>query len=82
MNFARSLGIPLNPNAAIETLKDMHIKESDIGKINDRYFMICWLIGAIAEATYNVSVEQKPVLGLLPISLKEQKRSLKRLRFL
>ncbi|MFY0778939.1 diacylglycerol kinase family protein [Peribacillus simplex] len=62
-DFARSLGIPMNPDAAIEILKDMHIKESDIGKINDRYFMNVLAVGAIAEATYNVSVEQKTRLG-------------------
>ncbi|PJN88471.1 diacylglycerol/lipid kinase family protein [Bacillus sp. mrc49] len=62
-DFARSLGIPLNPEAAIDIIKDRKMKESDIGKINDRYFMNVLAAGPIAEATYNVSVEQKTRLG-------------------
>lgn len=64
-DFARALHIPLEPVEAIETLKSREVKEADIGKINDRYFMNVLAVGAIAEATYNVSVEQKTRLGSL-----------------
>lgn len=64
-DFARALHIPLDPVEAIETLKSRVVKEADIGKINDRYFMNVLAVGAIAEATYNVSVEQKTRLGSL-----------------
>ncbi len=80
-DFARSLGIPLNPNAAIEILKDMHIKESDIGKINDRYFMNVLAVGAIAEATYNVTVEQKTRLGSLAYFIEGAKAIIKKTPF-
>lgn len=77
-DFARSLGIPLNPNTAIEILKDMHIKESDIGKINDRYFMNVLAVGAIAEATYNVSVDQKTRLGSFAYFIEGAKAMIKK----
>ncbi|MGE7186556.1 diacylglycerol/lipid kinase family protein [Peribacillus sp. NPDC006672] len=77
-DFARSLGIPLNPNTAIEILKDMHIKESDIGKVNDRYFMNVLAVGAIAEATYNVSVDQKTRLGSFAYFIEGAKAMIKK----
>ncbi|MFP3416221.1 diacylglycerol kinase family protein, partial [Bacillus sp. SIMBA_074] len=77
-DFARSLGIPLNPNTASEILKDMHIKESDIGKINDRYFMNVLAVGAIAEATYNVSVDQKTRLGSFAYFIEGAKAMIKK----
>ena len=80
-DFARSLGIPLNPIAAIEILKDMHIKESDIGKINDRYFMNVLAVGAIAEATYNVTVEQKTRLGSFAYFIEGAKAIIKKTPF-
>ncbi|MFD9628498.1 diacylglycerol/lipid kinase family protein [Peribacillus muralis] len=77
-DFARSLGIPLNPEAAIDIIKDREIKESDIGKINDRYFMNVLAVGPIAEATYNVSVEQKTRLGSFAYFLEGAKAVIKR----
>ncbi|MBT2664478.1 diacylglycerol kinase family lipid kinase [Bacillus sp. ISL-4] len=80
-DFARSLRIPLDPNAAIEILKDMHMKESDIGKINDRYFMNVLAVGAIAEATYNVTVEQKTRLGSFAYFIEGAKAIIKKTPF-
>jgi diacylglycerol kinase (ATP) len=64
-DFARALHIPLKPEDAIEMLKNQRTKHADIGKINGRYFMNVLAIGAIAEAAYNVSVEQKTRFGSL-----------------
>ncbi|MFC0189587.1 diacylglycerol/lipid kinase family protein [Fictibacillus aquaticus] len=64
-DFARALNIPLKPEEAIELLKDHGTKAVDIGKINDRYFMNVVAVGALAEATFAVSPEQKTKLGPL-----------------
>ncbi|MFD6207760.1 diacylglycerol/lipid kinase family protein [Peribacillus sp. NPDC060253] len=77
-DFARSLGIPLNPIEAIEIIKDRQIKESDIGKINDHYFMNVLAVGGIAEATYNVSVEQKTRLGSMAYIIEGAKAIIKK----
>ncbi|RCW72013.1 diacylglycerol/lipid kinase family protein [Saliterribacillus persicus] len=65
-DFARALHIPLKPKKAIELIrKSPQATPVDIGKINDTYFMNIIAIGAIAEATFQVSVEQKSKLGPL-----------------
>ncbi|RFU67392.1 diacylglycerol kinase family lipid kinase [Peribacillus saganii] len=62
-DFARALHIPLEPIAAIDLLSKQFIKEVDIGKINNGYFMNVLAIGAIAEASYTVTADQKTKLG-------------------
>ncbi|RFU61042.1 diacylglycerol/lipid kinase family protein [Peribacillus glennii] len=62
-DFARALKIPLEPERALEILSSRHTIPVDIGKINDRYFMNVLAAGAIAEATYAVSPQQKTMLG-------------------
>ena len=64
-DFARALHIPLDAKEAIEVFKQSKVKKVDIGKINDRYFMNVLAVGAIAEATYNVSAKQKTRFGSL-----------------
>ncbi|MGE7767021.1 diacylglycerol/lipid kinase family protein [Peribacillus sp. NPDC096540] len=80
-DFARSLGIPLHPDEAIEMLKVAQIKNADIGKINDRYFMNVLAVGAIAEATYNVTVEQKTRLGSLAYFIEGARTLVKKTSF-
>ncbi|ALS75098.1 diacylglycerol kinase [Planococcus rifietoensis] len=62
-DFARALGISLNPEEAIEGLKTGREKRVDIGKVGDQYFMNILAIGEIAESTYEVEPEQKTKLG-------------------
>ncbi|MDQ0220228.1 diacylglycerol kinase family lipid kinase [Peribacillus cavernae] len=62
-DFARALKIPLEPENALELLSEKHTVPVDIGKINDCYFMNVLAVGAIAEASYAVSAEQKTMLG-------------------
>ncbi|WP_205093612.1 diacylglycerol/lipid kinase family protein [Thalassobacillus pellis] len=64
-DFARALNIPLDPDKAIELLGSDESKKVDIGKFNDRYFVNIVAVGAIAEATYDVTPEQKTKLGPL-----------------
>lgn len=64
-DFARALGISLNPSEAIEALKTGSEKWVDIAKVGGQYFMNILAIGQIAESTYEVSPEQKTKLGAL-----------------
>ncbi|MGE7122094.1 diacylglycerol/lipid kinase family protein [Peribacillus sp. NPDC097264] len=80
-DFARALNIPLDPIKAMEMYTKSAVKEADIGKINNRYFMNVLAVGAIAEATYNVSVEQKTRLGSLSYFLEGAKTLVKKTPF-
>ncbi|KHE72074.1 diacylglycerol kinase family protein [Halobacillus sp. BBL2006] len=64
-DFARALQIPLEPKEAIQSLRSDRSKKVDIGKFNDRYFVNIVAIGSIAEATYEVTPEQKTKFGPL-----------------
>ncbi|GKW46210.1 diacylglycerol kinase family protein [Planococcus sp. NCCP-2050] len=64
-DFARALGISLDPPEAIEALKTGYEKRVDIAKVGDHYFMNILALGQIAESTYEVSPEQKTRLGAL-----------------
>jgi diacylglycerol kinase (ATP) len=80
-DFARALHIPLNPDKAIEMLQNPQVQTADIGKINDRYFMNVLAVGAIAEATYNVTVEQKTRFGSFAYILEGAKALVKKTPF-
>lgn len=62
-DFARALRLPLDPAEAVQVLRHQHIVPVDIGRIDQTYFMNVLAIGAIAEAVYNVSPEQKSMWG-------------------
>ncbi|CAM3903524.1 diacylglycerol/lipid kinase family protein [Mesobacillus thioparans] len=64
-DFARALNIPLDPYKAISILEEQNPRPVDIGKVNESYFANVLAVGAIAEASYNVSAEQKTRLGPL-----------------
>ena len=64
-DFARALGIPLDPHKAIEALKTAQPRFTDIAKAQDKYFMNILAVGQVAENVSNVSVEQKTKLGTL-----------------
>ena len=64
-DFARALGIPLDPLQAIESLKTAQPRFTDIAKAQDQYFMNILAVGQVAENVSNVSVEQKTKLGTL-----------------
>lgn len=64
-DFARALGISLDPEEAIVALKKGTEKKVDIAKVGDMYFMNILAIGDVAESTSAVSTEQKTRLGAL-----------------
>lgn len=64
-DFARALNIPLDPYDAINVLETQETRPVDIGKIDTAYFANVLALGAIAEATYKVTPEQKTRLGSL-----------------
>ena len=64
-DFARAISIPLDPEEALKAAASPNRRKADIGRIESRYFMNVLAVGAIAEATYNVSIEQKTRLGSL-----------------
>lgn len=62
-DFARALGIPLDPKKAIEALKTAKPQFTDIAKVQNHYFMNILAVGQVAEDVSQVSVEQKTKLG-------------------
>ncbi|MCZ8536733.1 diacylglycerol kinase family lipid kinase [Paenisporosarcina quisquiliarum] len=64
-DFARALGIPLDPVKAIEALKTAEPRFADIAKAQNKFFMNILAVGRIAENVSHVSVEQKTKLGAL-----------------
>lgn len=73
-NFARALDIPLRPRKAIEIIKNPVERKVDLGKVNEQYFMNLVNLGAVAEATYEVTPEQKSKLGAIAYFLEGVKR--------
>jgi YegS/Rv2252/BmrU family lipid kinase len=64
-DLARALDIPLDPDEAIDMLKDSKEKEIDIGMVNERYFTNVVSVGNIAKAVHEVESEEKSKLGPL-----------------
>ncbi|MEH7886239.1 diacylglycerol kinase family protein [Bacillus sp. JJ1609] len=62
-DFARALDIPLEPYEAISILEGQETRAVDVGKIDEAYFANVLAVGSIAEASYNVTAEQKTRLG-------------------
>ncbi len=72
-DFARALDIPLDVDEAIDILRSDRSKSVDIGRFNDRYFVNIVAAGAIAEATYEVTPEQKTRFGPLAYMMEGMK---------
>lgn len=62
-DLARALGVPSDPEEAIEALRTAHPTPMDIGKYENGYFMNVIAIGLIAEAVDEVTVEEKTKWG-------------------
>lgn len=63
--WAREVGIPLDNNGAREVLLHGQTRQVDLGKVNDRYFLLMAGIGLDGEVTH--AIEKKPAkrLGVL-----------------
>lgn len=72
-DFARALGIPLEPELAIEALKMTNTRLVDIGQIGDKYFMNIVAVGEIASRVADTTVEQKTKMGSLAYLLEGAK---------
>lgn len=72
-DFARALGIPLEPELAIEALKMTHTQMVDIGQIGDKYFMNIVAVGEIGSRVAETTVEQKTKIGSLAYLLEGTK---------
>ena len=72
-DFARALGVPLEPSIAIEALKMTHTEMVDIGQIGDKYFINIVAVGEIASRVAETTVEQKTKLGSLAYLLEGAK---------
>ncbi|MEI2663103.1 diacylglycerol/lipid kinase family protein [Rossellomorea sp. LJF3] len=73
-DFARALHIPMKPEEAIDIFKHNHVQKTDVGKINDRYFINIVAVGALAEASFSTPVEQKSKLGPLAYIIEGMKK--------
>lgn len=64
-NFARVLGISIEPREAISQLNFDHKKKTDIGKVNDQFFVSTVSVGSIPETVQHVDEESKAKIGAL-----------------
>ncbi|MCR3956701.1 MAG: diacylglycerol kinase family lipid kinase [Gudongella sp.] len=64
-DLARALHIPLDPEDAIDLLKDGDIRRIDVAVANDRYYTNTLAIGKIPSAIHNVDSDEKSRLGPL-----------------
>lgn len=67
-NFAKEIGIPLNPKIAFSLLKKDKFIEVDIGKVNERFFVNCFSFGFDAEINH-LANEIKEKFAFLPKTL-------------
>lgn len=64
-DFARALQIPLDPEQAVRTLTSSRVKNVDIGRLNDQWFVNVVAAGSLAESLSAVTSEDKSRLGAL-----------------
>ena len=62
-SFARSLGLPLDLEAAVDVLATGRTKDVDLGKINERYFTTAAAIGLSSEIQRRKPDTLKSLLG-------------------
>lgn len=63
-DLARAIGIPLNPQKAIDSFKNIQESTLDVGQINDSYFINVIAIGVIPEGVMNTQSDDKNRLGV------------------
>ena len=62
-DFARGLGIPKDPEEAVNCIIQGQTKACDVGSFNDKYFTYIAAFGAFAEVSYATPQQFKNVLG-------------------
>ena len=63
--WARETGIPLDSKGALEVLVNGKIRSIDLGRVQDRYFLLMAGIGFGGTVTYSVKKEKMKWLGML-----------------
>ncbi|MBC9825995.1 diacylglycerol/lipid kinase family protein [Carnobacterium inhibens] len=63
-NVARAVGIPMNPEKAIDSLEQLTVQQIDVGKLNDRFFISSTSVGPIPESVQEVYVDMKTKFGV------------------
>lgn len=69
-DMARALGIPLQPQMAINMLSDSEEIAVDIGRCNDKYFCNNIAIGVLPKVVEEVTPKEKALLGPLAYFLR------------
>ncbi|MGX7108186.1 diacylglycerol/lipid kinase family protein [Facklamia miroungae] len=64
-DLARSLGISLNPEKAIQQFRFLEQKKLDVGQVNDQYFVNVLALGAIPSAVLETESKIKNKIGSL-----------------
>ncbi|WP_052366225.1 diacylglycerol kinase family protein [Geomicrobium sp. JCM 19055] len=64
-DFARTLGISMNLEEAIDQVCTGTTKTVDVPKMNDRYFLNFFAVGLIADTSENINEELKATIGRL-----------------
>ncbi|KIL34199.1 diacylglycerol kinase [Cohnella kolymensis] len=64
-DFSRAIGMAQDPLAAAEQIMSHRIRQVDIGKYGDKYFLNFWGIGLIAQVSTNIDSNLKDKLGKL-----------------
>ncbi len=62
-DFANYIKIPKTPNKLVKMIKDFHVVKSDVGKINDHYFINVVAGGMFSDVSYETPVSDKKILG-------------------
>jgi diacylglycerol kinase (ATP) len=62
-DFSRTLGIPQNLSKAAETMVSGKVKDIDVAKTGENYFLNFWGIGLITETSNNIDPGEKNFLG-------------------
>ena len=64
MIFANYLNIPSSVNGIVEMIKNFNVISSDVGKINDQYFINVAAAGMFSDISFVVSKEERKNLVL------------------
>ncbi|OIK10901.1 YegS/Rv2252/BmrU family lipid kinase [Bacillus sp. MUM 13] len=62
-DFSRTLNLPQKIGKAAEEMMSGRIKEVDVGRAGDRYFLNFWGIGLIADTSSNIDEHEKNLFG-------------------
>lgn len=68
-NFARSLGIPLNVEGAIDVIANGKVADIDLGKVDEDYFANIASIGLSVDVAHSVSTKLKRRFGRLAYAI-------------